>query len=379
MSRPRIALVHDYLTQRGGAERVVLTLADAYPAAAIHTSLYDPEGTFPEFRDHTVVTSPLDRIGLLRTHHRLALPLLAPAFDHLHVDADVAICSSSGWAHGARVDGSQGRLLLHARPLALRPARPVPRRVVGTVGRRHRRHGPGPAQVGPSGRGHGRPLPRQLPRGAGPGGRCLRHRRRHRAATGGDRRRPRRPGRRPASSRASCSACPASSPTRTSGRSWRRSPDVPTNGWWSSGAGPLADELAATSPANVVLLGKVDDAELRWLYGACLGLVAASYEDFGLTPLEAAAFGRPTAALRWGGFLDTIVEGETGVLFDEPEPGAIAAAVDELVATPWSEQALVGHAAALLAGPVPRVGGRGRATDGAGRGPEGRLRRRRAP
>ena len=107
MSRPPVALVHDYLTQRGGAERVVLTLADAYPDAAIHTSLYDPDGTFPEFRDHEVVTSPLDRITVLRAHHRLALPLLAPAFDHLHVDADVTLCSSSGWAHGAPVTGAK--------------------------------------------------------------------------------------------------------------------------------------------------------------------------------------------------------------------------------------------------------------------------------
>ena len=97
----------------------------------------------------------------------------------------------------------------------------------------------------------------------------------------------------------------------------------------------------------MTFLGRVDDDELRWLYGACLGLVAASYEDFGLTPIEAAAFGRPTAALRWGGFLDTIVEGETGVFFDEPEPAAIAAAVDELVRTTWSEAALVGHAASF--------------------------------
>ena len=48
MSRPQIALVHDYLTQQGGAERVVLTLADAYPDAAIHTSLYAPDETFPD-------------------------------------------------------------------------------------------------------------------------------------------------------------------------------------------------------------------------------------------------------------------------------------------------------------------------------------------
>jgi hypothetical protein len=105
--RPALALVHDYLTQQGGAERVVLTLAEGYPDATIHTSLYDPDGTFPAFRAHDVRTLPLDRVGLLRDHHRLALPLLAPAFSRLHVDADVTICSSSGWAHGARVSGAK--------------------------------------------------------------------------------------------------------------------------------------------------------------------------------------------------------------------------------------------------------------------------------
>jgi glycosyltransferase involved in cell wall biosynthesis len=110
------------------------------------------------------------------------------------------------------------------------------------------------------------------------------------------------------------------------------------------GTGPQSEELSSAAPANVRLLGKVSDEELRWLYGASVGLVAASYEDFGLTPIEAAAFGRPTAALRWGGFLDTIVEGGTGVFFDEPTPDAIAAALDELVATSWSTPTLVDHA-----------------------------------
>ena len=55
-------------------------------------------------------------------------------------------------------------------------------------------------------------------------------------------------------------------------------------------------------------------------------LIAASYEDFGLTPIEAAVSGKPSIVLRWGGFLDTVVEDSTGVFFDRPEPAAIAAA-----------------------------------------------------
>ena len=61
-----MAIAHDYLTQRGGAERVVLALLEAFPDAAVHTTLYDPDGTYPEFRDARIVTSPLDRVGVLR-------------------------------------------------------------------------------------------------------------------------------------------------------------------------------------------------------------------------------------------------------------------------------------------------------------------------
>jgi len=110
------------------------------------------------------------------------------------------------------------------------------------------------------------------------------------------------------------------------------------------GTGPMADELAAVATPNVRILGRVEDEELRWLYASCRGLVAASYEDFGLTPVEAAAFGAPTAALRWGGFLDTIVEGETGCFFDAPTPDAIATGVRELTTASWSATALADHA-----------------------------------
>ena len=102
---PSVAIVHDYLTQRGGAERVVLLLAETFPDACIYTSLYDPGGTFPEFAGLNIRTTPLNRIPLLRNQHRLALPVLAPSFSALRVDADVLLCSSSGWAHGTRTHG----------------------------------------------------------------------------------------------------------------------------------------------------------------------------------------------------------------------------------------------------------------------------------
>ena len=50
-------------------------------------------------------TAASERASAAATPHRLALPLLAPTFSRLHVDADVVVCSSSGWAHGAHADG----------------------------------------------------------------------------------------------------------------------------------------------------------------------------------------------------------------------------------------------------------------------------------
>jgi glycosyltransferase involved in cell wall biosynthesis len=113
------------------------------------------------------------------------------------------------------------------------------------------------------------------------------------------------------------------------------------------GDGPDENRLRSLAGPNVTFVGVLPDPELRWLYANARALVTASYEDFGLTPLEAAAFGKPTAALRFGGFLDTIVEGETGVFFDTPEPQAVAAALRRTLDLDWDVDALTRHVAAF--------------------------------
>jgi glycosyltransferase involved in cell wall biosynthesis len=113
------------------------------------------------------------------------------------------------------------------------------------------------------------------------------------------------------------------------------------------GDGPERPSLKATAPSNVTFLGEVDDHHLRWLYANCRALIAASREDYGLTPVEAGSFGKPVAALRWGGFLDTVVPGTTGVYFDSATPSAIASAIVELEATSWDDAAIKAHAASF--------------------------------
>jgi glycosyltransferase involved in cell wall biosynthesis len=111
------------------------------------------------------------------------------------------------------------------------------------------------------------------------------------------------------------------------------------------GDGPERERLHAAAPGNVEFRSHLTDGELRWCYEQAVGLVTASHEDFGLTVLEAAAAGRPVAALRAGGYLETVRAGTTGVFFDSPSPDAIAAAVTELGGRTWDADVIRAHAA----------------------------------
>lgn len=336
-----LSLVHDYLTQRGGAERVVLALSSAFPDAPIYTSLYDPAGTFSEFTDLDVRALSTNRLPFLRRRHRLALPLLAPAFSHLKLDSDVTLCSSSGWAHGARTTGRK-IVYCHAPARWLyQPQRYSGRKlgsrvVLGLLGPplRHWDH----RAVATADRYlvNSRAVRAQVAEIYGIDAEVLPP---------------------PASLLVSGAVRDVQNlspgfilcvsrllPYKNVDRVVDAFAKLPAERLVVAGTGPCAARLGSIAGRNVKLLGEVDDGALRWLYSECRGLVAASYEDFGLTPLEAAVHGKPSAVLRWGGFLDTIREGKTGVFFDEPEPAKIADAVRELLKIQWDQALITEHA-----------------------------------
>jgi glycosyltransferase involved in cell wall biosynthesis len=337
----RVAVVHDYVTQRGGAERVVLAMLEAFPGAPLYTSLYDPERTFPAFGDADVRPLPMNRLPPLRRWHRLAFPLLARAFSRLEVPADVVVCSSSGWAHAAR---TRGRKVVYCH---------APARWLYQPGRYLRgRRGPASAAL----------LllrPRLLEwdrRAAASAHRYVANStevsRRIRSLYGLEAEvLPPPPALEPGPDRAVDGIEPGFVlcvsrllPYKNVDAVIGAVRSLPDERLVVVGSGPEHRRLAADAPANVSFCQSLADEELRWLYGACAAHVSASYEDFGLTPLEAAAFGRPSAVLRFGGFLDTVVEGETGVFFDEPTPQAIRTALVELRARAWDEDVLRRHA-----------------------------------
>jgi glycosyltransferase involved in cell wall biosynthesis len=112
------------------------------------------------------------------------------------------------------------------------------------------------------------------------------------------------------------------------------------------GGGPDAWHVRAVAGRETELLGPVDDAALLDLYRGCRAVVMASVEDFGIVPLEAMACGRPAVVFAEGGGRETVLPGQTGVLFHDPSPAALRAAVDSLEGLRFNTAALRAHAVA---------------------------------
>ena len=95
------------------------------------------------------------------------------------------------------------------------------------------------------------------------------------------------------------------------------------------GLGPEYRKLRALATGNVEFCGRVSDDQLRELYARCRALILPGEEDFGMTAVEALASGKPIVALARGGALETVPAGG-GVLYDEPGDSHLEAAIQTL-------------------------------------------------
>lgn len=347
-TRPVVAIAHDYLTQRGGAERVVLTMAKAFPDAPIYTTLFDLDETYPAFGALDVRASWLNRIKIFRKNHRWALPLLPFVAGRTKVNADIVLCSSSGWSHGFRTPGrkvvycySPARWLYqtqrylgdHSSGLSsviLKVLAPYLRRwdrkaartadeyvAISSVVQDRIMTAYGlPSVVVPA------PRPNTARHEAEPIADIV-------DWLDGD----------------SFEICVSRLlPYKNVGEIVEAYTQEPNRRLVVVGTGPELERLRELATPNVRFLQNISEGELAWLYEQCTALIAISYEDFGLTPLEAAAFGKPSLVLRWGGFLETMVENVTAVFIEAPTAADVRDALPALDGRTWDADRIVEHA-----------------------------------
>ena len=320
----RVALVHDYLNQYGGAERVLEALHALFPRAPVFTSIYDPDAMPTFYREWDIRTSFMQGLPGWRRHFRRYLPLYPSAFEAFDLSGfDLIISSSSAFAKGiipppaarhvcychtpmrfawrtgdyvARegIGGAQGALLpLLLTYVRLWDAATTPRvdafvaNSQAVAARIRRYYGRDAAVIPPPVE-----LPPFDPRSPGDyylaGGRLIPYKRLHLAVEAFNK---------------------------------LRLPLV------VFGEGRERSALEALAGPTIRFTGWASEDERRELLAGCRAFIFPGEEDFGITPLEAMAAGRPVIAYGAGGALDIVVEGLSGRFFRQPSAAALAAAL----------------------------------------------------
>ncbi len=352
----RVAFVHDYLTQYGGAERVLLEMHKLYPQAPVYTSLYRPEAFAGRFHHISVRTSFLQRIPTAARHFREMLPLYPLAFRSLDLRGyDLVISSTTSFAKAVRVPAhtlhvcyvnTPTRFLWYpdeyAGPLTPALAQPLlwaatplmkrwdfaaaqrPHFLIANsfnVARRimecYRRHSdvlhcpvdveelepkkqPGAEQRGEASLPFERGEPFYLVMT-----RLLPYKRVELAV-------------------AACNALSAN--------------------LLVVGSGPQEKRLRTLAGPTIRFAGTVSEAQRREALQRAQAVIVSGIEDLGLVALEAAAAGTPTVAFAGGGSLETVVERETGVFFHEPSPDSLMRALQETAQLNFDSDVMRAHA-----------------------------------
>ncbi|HEV3002474.1 MAG TPA: glycosyltransferase [Solirubrobacteraceae bacterium] len=321
----RIALVHDFLLDVRGAERVFAALCDLYPQADVYTAVYDERGTEGWFAHRDVNTSFLQRLRPSSRTFRALLPLYPYAMEALDLSAyDVVISSSSAWAHGVLVDPeavhvcychNPFRYAWNARDVTLARRDPLTRAALALILKRWRQWDWIAAQRVDTYVANSETTRRRINRYFSRDAEVLYPpvdtRRFAPAGEVGD-------------AYVVLSELMPHKRIDIAVRAFNRlrRPLIVV------GNGPDARRLHRLAGPTVHFAGYLDDEHVARLLGRARALVQPATEEFGIAAVEAHAAGRPVIALREGGARETVIEGVNGVFFDEPTADALASAVE---------------------------------------------------
>ena len=319
----RVALVHDFLLDLRGAERVFLQLCELFPQADLFTAVYDRAGTEGRFAHRNVTTSYLQRLRPTAHTFRPLLPFYPAAIEALDLRGyDLVISSSSAWAHGVLPDEHAVHVCYSHNPfryawnareetLAGQPA--ILRPVLAEVLRRWRQWDALAAQRVDAYVANSQTTARRIDRYFGREATVL-----HppvevqRFAPGAVGEHYLVLSELMAHKRIELAVCAF---TRLG------LPLVVV------GNGPDARRLQRLAGPTVTFTGRVGDDRVAELLRSSRALIVTATEEFGIAAVEAQASGRPVIALRDGGVLETVIEGETGAFFDRPQVDDIIGAV----------------------------------------------------
>lgn len=328
----KIALVHDYLTQRGGAERVFELLCKRYPHADIFTSLYDPERTI-DLGERLVRTTVLQNIPGAKKYFRLMAPFYYSAFRALDLqDYDLIVSSTSSFAKAVRKKpGAQHICFCHNVTRFLWDTQTYLREyssyknfypLINKVFKGMRKVDLAYAQGPDLYIANSSIVAHRIQKFYGKEAIVINY---------------------PIDSSKFIFSKEKDDFYLASARliSYKRIDIIVEAfnwlGWplYISGDGPERDRLKAKALKNITFLGHVSDAKRTQLMAKARSVIITALEDYGLVPVEANASGTPVIAYGAGGVLDTQIPGQTGVFFKRQTPDALQAALLEASEIVW--------------------------------------------
>ncbi|MBW4615421.1 MAG: glycosyltransferase [Desmonostoc vinosum HA7617-LM4] len=337
----KIALVHDYLTQRGGAERVFELLCQRYPEADVFTSLYDPQKTI-DLGDRLVKTTFLQKIPGAAKYFRLIAPLYFPAFRALNLqDYDLIISSSTSFAKAVQKRPNAYHICFchnvtrflwdtttYLREYGdYRYFAPLIEKVFQVMRNIDLTYAQEPDLY----IANSSVVARRIENIYGKQAIIVNY---------------------PINTNNFIFSDIKDEYYLASARmiSYKRLDIIVEAFNWLgwrlliSGDGPEQERLKSKALNNIEFLGHVSDRTRKDLFAKAKSIIVAALEDYGLVPVEANASGTPVIAYGAGGVLDTQIPGKTGVFFKRQTPESLQTALLEAGEITWDYEKIRNHA-----------------------------------